>query len=172
MPSDKLIDWNAVRAEYISGSSYRALAEKHGTNKDVIARKAKAEGWIKDRETARDKAATKCIQKVANAAASNADRAERIREKLLVILEREIDNLPQKTGSASFTSAERIEKDKKTGKPIKTRSSKEYKLRDLTAMYKDLTADLITATSETPEDDGFLAALSGSTAEDWADEEG
>lgn len=101
MPTEKRIDWAAIRAEYIAGGSYRVLAQKYGTNKDVIARKAKAENWLKDRETARDKAASKSIQKTANAAASNAVKIERAKGMLIDRIIRAIEQMPMNGGTHS-----------------------------------------------------------------------
>lgn len=101
MPNDKRIDWNAIHAGYISGNSYRALAEKYGANKDVIARKAKAENWQKDRATARDKASAKSIQKTAEAAASNAVKLEQTKSLLIDKLKRAIENMPESAGTHS-----------------------------------------------------------------------
>ena len=127
----KRIDWNAIRAEYIGGgTSYRKLAEKYGTSKDLIARKAKAGGWEKDRATARDKAATKSIQIVANAAADNALIASNIKKNLLLRLQRIEEKYP-------FDATE-----------IRTKQGNNYvvfRLRDLTAAYKDLTEDITSA---------------------------
>lgn len=137
---EKRIDWNAIRAEYIAGgTSYRKLAEKYGLNKDVIGRRAKAEGWEKARETARDKAKLKSIQKTANAAADNAVIAQRIKRKLLMRLEREIDGLPEDgIGTETWTE----DSDGIKGVGITKTKGTRYKLRDLTAAYKDLTDDL------------------------------
>ena len=99
MPSKKRLDWNAIHAEYISGNSYRALADKYGTSKDVIARKAKAEGWSKDRATARDKTATKSIQKTAATAASNAVKLEQAKGLLIDRLKKAIESMPENGGT-------------------------------------------------------------------------
>jgi hypothetical protein len=103
------------------------LAEKYGTNKDVIARRAKAENWERDRETARDKAATKSIQRAANAAADNATLAQDIKHRLLVRLKRIEEKYP-------LDATE-----------VRTRNGNStaiFRLRDLTAAYKDLTEDM------------------------------
>lgn len=173
LPHNKRPDWNIIRAEYIAGGiSQRKLAAKYGISETTLMKRANAEKWSDIKKETDSKSTAKAQQKTADAVATNAVIAERIREKLLRVLEREIDKLPERTGTSSYSSREHTEIDKRTGKPVKVRSGMEYKLRDLTSIYKDLTEDLMTAASETPEDDGFLAALSGSAAEDWADEEG
>ena len=86
-------------------------------------------------------------QKTADAASNNAAIAQRIKEKLLKRLEKEIDALPEKIGSESTGSKIVYEKGKKgedgkTKPNTKTISSQTYKLKDLTAAYKDLTDDM------------------------------
>ena len=137
-------DWNAIRAEYIGGNiSQRKLAEKHGVSPDVLMQKAHKEHWKQDRDKAFSRGLAKSQQKAADAIADNATLAARIRTKLLQKLEKEIDALPDKIGSE--TSGTMIE-DGKSSKGNKTRTikSQSYKLRDLTAAYKDLTADMVT----------------------------
>lgn len=169
MPSDKRIDWNAVKAEFMSGASYGILANHYGVNKSAIYRKAQKEEWVKQRERTVNAIETATIKKTAAVVSDNAAKAERIKSKLLDILERQIDLLPEKIGSASYVSRFENKKDKKTGKPYKEKSGIEFKLRDLAAMYKDLTADMPQANTEETADDGFLAALNGKAVEIWAD---
>ena len=135
-------DWNAIRAEYIGGGiSQRDLAKKHSVSYQSLKRRSENEGWVKMREDAERMATAKASQKIASAAADNATVAARIKAKLLAKLEKEIDALPEKIGSE--TNGTLIE-DKNVGRGSKTRTIKSqvYKLRDLTAAYKDLTADM------------------------------
>lgn len=136
--NDKKPDWNAIRAEYITGgTSYRILADKYGVSKDMIARKSKAGHWGKDRATARDAAAKRVIQKTAEAVADNAMIAERLKRKLLLRLERIESKYP-------LDATE-----------VKTQVGKNtaiYRIRDITAAYKDLTGDIPRASSADIED--------------------
>lgn len=125
---DGMPDWERIRAEYIAGGiSLRDLAQKHGVSKDAISRRARADKW----KLSRDKTATKVRQKTEDAVvarqseayAENADIAARIRMKLLMRLEQEIDALPESIGTRL------------------SRDGKECKLRDLTGAYLDLTRD-------------------------------
>lgn len=131
----KRIDWNAIRAGCIAGESYRALADQYGVTKDAIARKAKAENWQKDRETAARQSALKSIQKisdsVSSAAADNATLAASIKRKLLQRLERVVDAFPE---DADGTEIRDTDRNRQTI----------YRLKDLASMYKDLTADMPT----------------------------
>lgn len=143
-------DWNAIRNEYICGTiSQRQLAEKYGLSVAYLVKKAHKEEWKQARDSAVKKGIEKGQQKAADVIADNATIAARIKTKLLRKLEREIDALPDLIGSESRSSVienEYLEnqKGKPVGaKPMKSKEvSKAYKLRDLTAAYKDLTSDM------------------------------
>lgn len=141
-------DWNAIRVEYIGGGiSQRELAEKYGVSEAYLIQKANKEHWKQDRDEAVRKGLEKSKQKTANAISSNAEIAVRIKSKLLRRLEREIDALPDLIGSETRNSVTEIDtpagKDTK-GKKTHKELTKAYKLRDLAAAYKDLTADMMT----------------------------
>lgn len=79
-------------------------------------------------------------QKTAQQASDNAAVAQRIKAKLLKKLEKEIDSLPDSIGSESRNSV--IEKSHEKGANRIKEATKAYKLRDLTAAYRDLTEDM------------------------------
>lgn len=138
------IDWNVIRAEYIAGgTSYRKLAKKHNISVNTLSPIATAEGWPKLRQEAQDRATAKSIQKTAEIASDNATIAARIRTKLLRKLEREIDALPDMLGSETRNSVTENEfsQDGRRIQKVKE-AAKSYRLRDLAAAYKDLTADM------------------------------
>jgi hypothetical protein len=151
-------DWNAIRAEYIAGGiGQRKLAKKHGISENTLVTRAKVEGWAALREKAQNDAIIKSQQKVASMAAESAAAAERIRQKLLRRLEAEIDALPNSIGSQSRQSvitrtAEPRNRNNTTTKDM----SKEYKLRDLTAAWRDLTDGLI---DESEKDDSVRVII-------------
>ena len=104
---------------------------------------------MKDRKTAERKAIEITTQKIAEAKSNNAEIAQRIKTKLLKKLEKEIDALPDLIGSETRqTLLENEYLTNEKGKPIGTKPSKAkeatkaYRLRDLTAAYKDLTDDM------------------------------
>lgn len=145
------MDWNAIRAEYLgSDISQRQLAEKYAVSVNTLMRKANKEKWMKQRTATYSKATEIVQQKTANAMAENSVIAARIKAKLLKQLEREIDALPENIGSETRKTV--IDnrfgdgKDKKSavyGQVVHSEEmSRSYKLRDLTAAYKDLTADM------------------------------
>ena len=121
-------DWNAIRAEYIGGGiSQRKLAEKHGVSADVLMQKANREGWKKDRDKAMSKAIAKVQQKSANAIADNVKVAAELKNQLLKRLQAIAEKYP-------FDATE-----------IRSRQSGNvviFRIRDLTAAYRDLTDDM------------------------------
>lgn len=161
MPS---VDWERIRAEYIAGGiSFRDLAEKHGVSKDAIGRKAKQEKWVNDRDKTatkvRQKTDQKIVAKQADAAADNVEIAQRIRAKLLRRLEHEIDSMPETVGTDTHqSSTQRIKG--ADGQYTTKDMYRAYKLKDLTAAYKDLTVDM-DLTGEANDDnlDAFLEGM-------------
>lgn len=137
----KRIDWNAIRAEYIGGgTSYRKLAEKHQVSFMVLKTRAKKEDWPGLRTQAEHKASTEATQKTAEAAADNAVIAADIKKRLLLRLSRAEQKFP--------TDATEVRT--QVGK-----STAIFKLRDLTAMYRDLTEDM----AGTSADNALLQSL-------------
>jgi transposase-like protein len=158
---NKRIDWNAIRAEYIGGgTSYRKLAKKYGINLNQISERGSREEWVKLAEKVKHETLTKSVQKTADAAADNAAIAARIRAKLLRKLEKEIDALPDYMGSETANTA-RENVYSPDGKRITSvkEAGKVYKLRDLAAAYKDLTADMQIAGNADIEDLSPLVEL-------------
>lgn len=124
----KRIDWNAIYSEYIGGGiSQRKLAAKHGISVDILLKKANREHWKYDREKASNKAATKAQQKVAVAVADNATIAEDLKKRLLIRLKRIEEKYPM----------DATEVRSKAGN-----STAIFRIRDLTAAYKDLTENM------------------------------
>jgi transcriptional regulator with XRE-family HTH domain len=131
-------DWNAIRAEYISGGiSQRQLAEKYGVSETTLMKRASKERWNDKRKQADSKSVEIAQQKTANAIADNAAIAQRIKQKLLKRLEKEIDELPEHLGSETYSEV--VAKDKKGNRTTKGRR---YRLNDLAQSYKTLVGDL------------------------------
>lgn len=124
----KRIDWNAIRAEYIGGGiSQRKLAKKYGVSDTTLMKKANAEGWHKLREKAEIKSTAQAQQKTAEAAADNALIAADIKKRLLLRLKRIEEKYP-------FDATE-----------VRTHEGKStvtFRIKDLTAAYRDLTDDM------------------------------
>lgn len=135
------IDWHKIHAEYVAGGiSQHKLAVKYNIPWSTLQKKANREKWATDRAAAMAYVAQNAVQKTAEEAASNAVTAERIRTKLLARIEKEIDALPEFIGSELRKDIIENEYDGTKSKRLKkiTEDSKAYKLRDLTAAYKDL----------------------------------
>lgn len=113
------MDWSAIRAEYLEGNiSQRALAEKHGVAYGALRQRAAQEGW---RELKR------------GGGASGEDEedlaiARRTRRKLLMRLEDMADNLPREAVTEMKTQDDS--------------AVMLFKLRDLTAAFKEVAGDL------------------------------
>ena len=142
----KTPDWNTIKADYISGTdSLRKLSVKYSVPFSTIRRRCEREKWAEHRKATRIEIQQSVVKKTAETAADNALIASRIRTKLLLKLEKEIDALPDLIGSETRNSFIDNEYQDKSSKPTKTTEfSKSFKIRDLTAAYKDLTGDLTT----------------------------
>lgn len=106
-------------------------------------KKANAEKWNQLRREADSKAAIKAQQKTADVAANNATKSERIRAKLLNILEREVDALPDSIGTELYKNTSNMAYEGEKGGRLTKRNDggKKYKLTDLTRAYRDLVDD-------------------------------
>lgn len=106
-------------------------------------KKANAEKWNQLRREADSKAAIKAQQKTADIAANNATKSERIRAKLLNILEREVDALPDSIGTELYKNTSNMAYEGEKGGRMTRRNDggKKYKLTDLTRAYRDLVDD-------------------------------
>ena len=125
----KRVDWRKIEAEYVGGElSMRKLAEKHGVPWGTLNDRAARGKWGQKRRDAHRKAVEKAEQKAAEAFADNATLAASIKRKLLERLNTMLETFPE-------DSATEVQKFKRSERKV-------YKLKDLTAMYKDLTADM------------------------------
>ena len=140
----RVIDWNAIRAEYIGGGiSQRKLAAKHGVSWRTLQDRAKREGWGDARETACAKSVLASCQKTAMAAADNATLAANIKRMGLQIIAGLFADYAE-----NVTATEHRE--------TKGKTTDIKRLRDLTAAYKDLTGDMVTGAAE---DNALLRSL-------------
>ena len=160
MPS---VDWERIRAEYIAGGiSYKKLSDKYRVSLDAIKRRASKEEWNKERANTapriHQETVRKTVQRVSNECANNAAIAQRIRTKLLLRLEREIDSMPEQPGTDTHQSTSQRIRGENGNYTIKD-MYRAYKFRDLTAAYRDLTSDM--DLKGDPDDDKLLAYLEG-----------
>ena len=90
----KRVDWNAIRAEYISGGiSQRQLAKKHGVSWRTLQDRSKREGWSEARDEACAMSVSETCQRTAEAVADNATANERCRAKVYELFEICADNM-------------------------------------------------------------------------------
>ena len=120
--------WHKIRAEYINGISQARLAKKYHVSRTAVAKHCRAEGWTEARANAKAEISQKVIQRTADAVADNATLAAGIKRKLLQRLDKILDTFPEDDA----TEVQKFDRQQR----------KVYKLKDLTAMYKDLTADM------------------------------
>lgn len=133
--ANEKVDWAAMRAEYISSRvSYRELAEKYGVSSAMVCKKAKKEKWVELRKKAGEKGIAKVMQKTADKTASNAAIAADLKHSLLVRLQKIEKQFPRNATEVRLF---------KEGKVTV------FKIRDLTAAYKDLTEDMTAAVTQT-----------------------
>ena len=91
-----MADWQAIKTEYITtDTSYRKLSEKYGVSRNRVADRGKDEGWPELRVQFQDKTVSKSIQKISEKKARNAARVEDLADKLLLKLERAIEEIDQ-----------------------------------------------------------------------------
>lgn len=125
------VNWKKIKAEYLAGDiSYRKLADKYGVSEAALTRKAVKDGWAKKRDEVRSKseakAKQKIVEKTAETMADNAAIAADIKRSLLLRLHRIEQKYP-------FDATE-VRAKQGTNIVI-------YRLRDLTAAYKELMDD-------------------------------
>lgn len=93
-----MIDWNAVKTEYISQNvSYRQLAKKYHIGLRTIERRGGDEGWVAQRRESEDQAREKILGDV-EGEVKRAKRLQRVADKLLDRVEQALDDPGQKTG--------------------------------------------------------------------------
>lgn len=189
-------NWKKIKAEYLrGGTSYGKLAQKYGIPKSTIADKAKREGWGEIQQEISDETRTKTVQKIAEQESDllaelsemQAKAAKGLYEKLL----KEIKEYPDGAGTRIVRETVKVKKVELDGGeerkiPLKSSITTDFEsvVRSLATLGKLYGLDAGTMLAkerldlqynshedDNPEDDGFLEALSGTAAEDWADEE-
>lgn len=97
----KDIPWNDIRADYIAGMSYGALAKKYGESKATIYKHGKKEDWETKRKRTVNAVETKTIEKNAEKIANNATKLEDAKRKLLDRVNAALDKMPLDGGTMS-----------------------------------------------------------------------
>ena len=140
--TEKRINWNEIKADYIGGASYGVLSKRYGIVKSTIFKKAKKDGWEDLRKRARNEVETETVKRIAETAADNATLAANIKRQGLEILAALFADYANVNATEHRESRQGVTDIKR--------------LRDLTAAYKDLTGDIVTNTAE---DNALLQSL-------------
>ena len=87
-----MADWQKIKTEYITtDTSYRKLADKYGIDQATIARRAKKEDWVSNRQHHADKTQAKILSADAKNKADRAARLMTVADKLLMKVEQMAD---------------------------------------------------------------------------------
>ena len=87
-------DWNAIRAEYITGSAgLRDLAEKYKISFTTVSRRCAREKWVDARRQADDDATTEIAKKTARKNSSVRNELYTVAEKVLKKIGAVVDGL-------------------------------------------------------------------------------
>jgi len=122
------------------------LAKRHGLSKSTVFKRSQKEGWDEQRERTVNAARTLAIERTAEAAADNATLAADIKHRLLERLKRIEAKYPLDATEVRSRNGN---------------STAIFRLRDLTAAYKDLTEDMPKAGAADVEDLSPLVELLG-----------
>lgn len=86
------MDWRKIKAEYIAGNtSYRKLGDKYGCSKDVLAKRARDEGWVALKRQCAQKTATKIVEMESSKQAERFNRLLTVSDKVLAAVEQAVD---------------------------------------------------------------------------------
>lgn len=78
------MDWQAIKTEYITtDTSYRKLAAKFGIDQATVARRAKKEGWVKEKQRYDSETQAKIVEAITQQQVSRAARLRSVADKLL-----------------------------------------------------------------------------------------
>lgn len=78
------MDWNKLKAEYISGgTSYRKLAEKYNVDRNKIQKRATKEGWTGLKSQAKAKSESKMVETIAKDISKRSVKINDVADKLL-----------------------------------------------------------------------------------------
>lgn len=88
------IDWVKIRNEYINTpTSYDRLAKKYNVSRGTLSKRAKKENWVGKRAEYLEKAQERLAEQSIKAQMNYQDKLMKVREKLLLKIEKAIDGL-------------------------------------------------------------------------------
>ena len=161
------IDWVKIRTEYVTtGISQRELANKYNLSLSGISKKAKAEDWVKKRESYQNRRATKVERKVIERDVEKTwtqmERLAKATDKLLEKVEIAIEQLDKVIVVETVNTVKNV-KLKNGNKRVTTKSRKAKSskvsvldrkgLQELSTTLKNI-KDIITVTGDEEEDEG------------------
>lgn len=86
-----IVDWNAIKAEYIAGgTSYRKLAEKYGVSESTLKKKAAKECWKELRNQTGTETELKMKDSVSDSLANDAAEAVKLGNEASLFMLRQI----------------------------------------------------------------------------------
>ena len=177
------MDWGTIREDYVGGNdSYRSLAEKYGVGLTALTRLARAEGWA---ELRRKRRASGNIVRIDSArgeprgeemqddggerAGQGADSRSDARRKAARKLRRALENMDEAAVSAGIRRKALLILDRMFDECAEISATEQRfvedgvtnvrKLRDMTAIYKELTGGAGKAEKEDVEDLSALGEL-------------
>lgn len=160
------IDWVKIKTEYVTTSiSQRELANKYNLSLSGISKKAKAEDWVKKRESYQNRRATKVERKVIERDAEKVwtqmERLAKATDKLLEKVEIAIEQLDKVIVVETVNTVKNV-KLKNGNKRVTTKSRKAKSskvsvldrkgLQELSTTLKNI-KDIITVTGDGDEDE-------------------
>ena len=79
-----MADWKKIKTEYITtDTSYRKLADKYGLDQATIARRAKKEGWVSNRQQNASRTQAKIVNAISNKQVDRAAKLVSVADMLL-----------------------------------------------------------------------------------------
>lgn len=160
------IDWVKIKTEYVTTSiSQRELANKYNLSLSGISKRAKAEDWVKKRESYQNRRATKVERKVIERDAEKVwtqmERLAKATDKLLEKVEIAIEQLDKVIVVETVNTVKNV-KLKNGNKRVTTKSRKAKSskvsvldrkgLQELSTTLKNI-KDIITVTGDGDEDE-------------------
>ena len=100
-----MADWQKIKTEYITtDTSYRKLADKYGIDQATIARRAKKEDWVSNRQHHADETQAKILTADTKNKADRVARLMTVADKLL----RKVEQMVDVEGPISATSLKNL----------------------------------------------------------------
>ena len=91
-----MADWKKIKTEYITtDTSYRKLADKYGLDQATIARRAKKEGWVSNRQQNASRTQAKIVNAISNKQVDRAAKLVSVADLLLDKVKSLVEDNPE-----------------------------------------------------------------------------